>query len=248
MIYNREKLLNEFKNYVSNYDMTDDGISRKYFHSISVMDKAGQLAKSINLSEKDTNLAVLIGLLHDYARFEQWKNYHTYSDIKTVDHGDLGVEILFDQGEIKKYTDDEEQYEIIKKAIKYHNKYAVPEEFDEREKLFCNLIRDADKLDIFEIKIREKFYQDIDEPIAETSTEDFFANRLVRRTAFNNKNDEILIDLAWIYDLNFNFSMKYVYEQNIIKKIYDFVNNKEKFEKYFTYIESYIKEKMTEMA
>ena len=93
----------EFKKYVSKFDLNDDSVSRKYYHSLRVMDKARKIAESIELSEEYINIATIVGLLHDYGRFEQWKRYHTFADGKSIDHGDLGVEILFDEKEIEKY-------------------------------------------------------------------------------------------------------------------------------------------------
>ena len=45
-----------------------------------------------NFSSEDVEIIMLIGLLHDYSRFEQWCKYNTFSDINSIDHGDLAVE------------------------------------------------------------------------------------------------------------------------------------------------------------
>jgi len=37
---------------------------------------------------------MIIGLLHDYGRFIQWKKYKTFTDIDSIDHADLGVNLL----------------------------------------------------------------------------------------------------------------------------------------------------------
>ena len=37
----------EFKKYVSKFDLNDDSVSRKYYHSLRVMDKARKIAESI---------------------------------------------------------------------------------------------------------------------------------------------------------------------------------------------------------
>ena len=50
-----------------------------------VAEEARRIAKSLNLSEEEQDLAELIGLLHDIGRFEQWKWYGTYSDKLTMD-------------------------------------------------------------------------------------------------------------------------------------------------------------------
>ena len=142
-------IMSKFDNHVDNFDKNDSMIKLRFYHSYRVMDLCRQIAENLKLSDEDTQLAMTIGLLHDYARFEQWKNYETFSDIKSIDHGDLGVKLLFEDKEIEKFGIKEEYYSVIYDAIKYHNKYSYPDDLDERNKLFCKIIKDADKLDIF---------------------------------------------------------------------------------------------------
>jgi putative nucleotidyltransferase with HDIG domain len=78
-----------------------------------------------NLSEEDKRLAHIIGLYHDIGRFEQDKVFNSFYDIKTFDHGDYGVEVLFEQGLIREIPIEEKYYKIIEKAIKNHNKYNI---------------------------------------------------------------------------------------------------------------------------
>ena len=83
------------------------------------MELSKLIAQSSNFSDIDIEMAIIIGLLHDYARFEQWTRYKTYSDIKSVDHGDLAIQMLFDNNEIENYYLNKENYDEIYDAIKY---------------------------------------------------------------------------------------------------------------------------------
>ena len=89
-----ERAKKEFDRYVSNYDKTEKKIEGKISHSYRVMEISAKIAKSLNLEEEQVKLATLIGLLHDIARFEQFKRYRTYKDVDSIDHGDYGVKIL----------------------------------------------------------------------------------------------------------------------------------------------------------
>ena len=51
------KSINEFEKYVSNFDFSNDMISKKYYHTFRVVDYAKDLANSLNLNEHDTYLA-----------------------------------------------------------------------------------------------------------------------------------------------------------------------------------------------
>lgn len=62
--------IEEFNNYTKQFDMENEMISRKYYHTFRVADYALEIAKSENLNEQDTYIAYLCGLLHDIARFK----------------------------------------------------------------------------------------------------------------------------------------------------------------------------------
>ena len=87
-----EKAKHEFIRYTENYNLQNGHIKGKQEHSLRVMEISKQIAKGLNLSQEEIDLATLIGLLHDIARFEQYTQYHTFKDMLSVDHGDLGAE------------------------------------------------------------------------------------------------------------------------------------------------------------
>ena len=138
----------EFLNYVANYDANNSHIKRKIDHSLRVMQISKKIAENLELSQEEINISTLIGLLHDIGRFEQMKVYKTFNDEKSIDHGDLGVEILQKNNYIRKYIEEDKYDKIIYTAIRNHNKFQIEEGLKEKESLFSKIIRDADKLDI----------------------------------------------------------------------------------------------------
>lgn len=231
----------EFKKYVSKFDLNDDSISRKYYHSLRVMNKARKIAESIELSEEYINIATVVGLLHDYGRFEQWKRYHTFADGKSIDHGDLGVEILFDEKEIEKYDIKKENYRIIYNAIKYHNKLEISEDLTKEEKIICKIIRDADKLDIYELLLDGKIvFIDDNNPINSEVEKQFFENSSINKKIVKNESNRILLRLAMMYDINFKWSIEYIKNNNIIDRMLEMIEDKKKYEKYFAYMKKYL--------
>lgn len=231
----------EFKKYVSKFDLNDDSISRKYYHSLRVMNKARKIAESIELSEEYINIATIVGLLHDYGRFEQWKRYHTFADGKSIDHGDLGVKILFDEKEIEKYDIKKENYRIIYNAIKYHNKLEIPEDLTKEEKIICKIIRDADKLDIYELLLDGKIvFIDDNNSINSEVEKQFFENSSINKKIVKNESNRILLRLAMMYDINFKWSIEYIKNNNIIDRMLEMIEDKKKYEKYFAYMKKYL--------
>lgn len=162
---NKQPLLTEFKNYTSAYNASDPKIALKIEHTFRVADIAEEIAKSLpQLSEDEVDLAWLLGLLHDIGRFEQLKRYGTFVDVVSIDHAELGADILFKEGLIDRFwtepitkifagNEDPAKCEknLIELAIRQHNKLNLPEDLNETEKLFCDLLRDADKVDIFRV-------------------------------------------------------------------------------------------------
>lgn len=234
-----------FKKYVYQYDMSDINIVRKYYHSYRVMDLCMLLAKYNNFSEENTLIAMLVGLLHDYGRFEQWTKYKTYKDSISIDHADLAVLKLFDNNEIKNYCLQKEYYDEIYDAIKYHNKYEIPSNLSDHNTLLCKVIRDADKLDIFYlISMYKDLLEEDDNSISEKVKTDFFNNKAINLSDLNNKSDAVILKLGMVFDLNFKYSFEHLKNTKVIDKIFDNIINKDKFKIYFEYINKYIDERI----
>lgn len=226
----------EFIKYVDNYDLSNENIVRKKWHSFRVMEISKKIAESINLNEEEVKLATLIGLLHDIARFEQYSKYKTFHDSESIDHGDYAIKIL--NQDIRKYIQTDEYDEIIKKAIKNHNKYKIEEGLSKKEKLFAQIIRDADKLDIL--------YESIDmilkgqESIIENSviTEEilgqFNNNKLIKlskKIEDKNKIDRVVAIIAFIFDINFKYSFEIIKREDYINKILNKYSIKDEYTK-----------------
>ena len=223
-----KKAEEEFKKYTSKYDMTELHISRKVTHTFRVVELCEKIAISIGRNEEDINLAKLIGLLHDIARFEQYTIYKTYNDLKSIDHGDFAVEILQKDNYIRKYIETVEYDEIIFKAIKNHNKYEIEDGMSERERLFCKIIRDADKIDIIYQATCESWEKDIEKIEGQSITQevinDFNSKSTINRVNVREIIDRIVVIVAFIYDLNFKESYKILKDKDYINKIFDRFN------------------------
>ena len=231
----------EFKKYVQNFDLNEEKIELKYAHSLRVQKLCENIAKSEGLAEEDIQLSSVIGLLHDYGRFNQWNEYKTFNDNISIDHGDYAVKKLFDENEITKYYKNKKKYNIIYEAIKYHNKYEVEENVESR--IICNIIRDADKIDILEMYKNGELKASSEGEISKKVDENFYSHKQAYNSDMNSKADILLRTLCLVYNLNFRYSFKYLNENKIIESIYNNLENKEKMSKYFEEINKYIESK-----
>ncbi len=212
----------KFLNYVKQYDQNDSQIKLKTNHTLRVMNLCTQIATRLNLSQEEIDLATLCGLLHDIARFEQIKVYQTYNDYTSIDHGDLGVEILKKNNFIREFNKKDEDDELIYTAIRYHNKYAIPNDLTDREKLFCNIIRDADKIDNFYLEVKGEIKIDLaNTKFSDKVYKTLIDKKLVLLADKNTKADTAAIILGFYFDLALIPSFEIVKENDYLNKQID---------------------------
>ena len=236
---NIEKAKNEFKKYISEYDLTDSNIDRKVYHSFRVMDYSEKIAKSLKLDKEQIELAILIGLLHDIARFEQYKTYHTFSDEKSnFDHASKGSEILERDNFIRKFIETSEYDNIIRTAIKNHNKFQIEDGLNYTTLMYSKIVRDADKLDILyeAVEMFWKSEQEIKE-IENTTISDKYLNYIKNNKVIlkdeknQSKLDAVILIISFVFDINFKYSLKNILDNDYINKIlnrFDYKNEETK--------------------
>lgn len=228
-----EKSKQEFIKYTENYDLEEERIKAKQTHSLRVMEISKQIAEGIGLTNEEIELATLIGLLHDIARFEQYTQYGTYKDLASFDHGDFGAEILYK--DLRKYIETKEYDEIIIKAVKNHNKFKVEDGLTAKEELFSKIIRDADKIDIFYQGV-VRYWKGKEEVVENSIISQDVVQQIKNFSQTKRKLEETAIDnvmsiIAFIFDLNFKSSFQILKEEDYINKILNRYNLKDQYTK-----------------
>ena len=151
MTVDRQKVLDAFAAYIRPYDAQDPKVSLKIHHTYRVAALCEQIGRSIALEGTALDLAWLCGMLHDVGRFEQLRRFGTFDDSKSIDHARAGVQVLFEQGHIRDYLDDDSEDAMLRTAVEWHSAYRLPDGLDERTVMYCNILRDADKIDILRV-------------------------------------------------------------------------------------------------
>lgn len=207
----------EFMNYVNSYLQYGERIELKINHSIRVQNICIEIAKSLNLNEEDIELAGLCGLLHDIGRFEQWKQFKTYRDKGTVDHGNLGYKILKKDNFIRKFNPNPENDSIILKAVKYHNKYEIAKSMTKKEKMFTNITRDADKLDLLYLYKINVFHVDSEnKSFNDNVYKSLLDKKLVSNNLVESKIDATAVRLGFVFDLNYKKSYEIIKNEDYL--------------------------------
>ena len=244
-----KEAMQEFVRYAKTFNLKNPELMGKFHHAFRVVEYAKDIARSENLSEKDIRLAMLCALLHDIARFRQYTMYRTFKDSKSVDHGDEGTNILRYNNYIKKYTKDPEEQRIVLAAVRNHNKYKIEDNLTEREKLFVNITRDADKLDIMKEKgntISGKFI------LNPKYIKPFQEKRLYKNVGVTGEYEVTLRTIAFIYDYNFKYSYEFIKENKIIEDKVDLLISHSTSLGIFEYLQKitleYVDEKIKELS
>lgn len=230
MRIDRERVLEAFEEYTSHYDLQQEMIRLKAEHTYRVAGLCERIAQAQGLSQAETDIAWLTGMLHDVGRFEQQRVYGTFNDAMSIDHAQYGADILFREGKIRDYLTEAAEDELIEAVVRYHSAYRIPEALSEKTALFCNILRDADKIDIFKVNIefpleeiynvsREELYScAVTEEVMQCFEEGHAVLRALKRTAV----DHVAGHLSLVYELVFPISLQIAAEQGYVQQLMNF--------------------------
>ena len=226
MVIDRERVKQAFQEYTDRYDIHDEKIRLKVEHTYRVADISEQIAEKLGLSEEDIALAWLIGMLHDIGRFEQLKRFNSF-EADTMDHATYGVKVLFEEGMIRQFIEEDTWDDVIRTAIAKHSDYELTGITDERTLLHARLIRDADKLDNCRVKLEDAMETLLDLSADEVGKyaispkvrEDAFAGKCICSKDRRTPMDYWVSYVAYFYDLNFRETLDIVAEEQYVKRI-----------------------------
>ena len=279
-VINRKNVINAFAEYVRNYDPSDEKIKLKIDHTYRVAGLCQRIAESLGLSEPDVDIAWLLGMLHDIGRFEQIRRFGTFNDVQSVDHAEFGADLLFKEGLIRKFAEgyyeecelarsgNEEAEQIIKNneyhnkdtgllemAIRQHNKYRVKEDLTERQRMFCDILRDADKVDIFKVNAdipMEIIYDVTTEElkngvITKEVLESFYKKETVLKSVRRSAVDHIVGHISLLFELVYKESYRQAKEQGYVYKLLDFKSDVPEVNAEFDDMRKYVDEFLMEI-
>ncbi len=231
----RTQIEKSFNDYVAPYDMNDEKILLKVKHTFRVASLCEQIAKSEQLEPEDVELSWLTGMLHDIGRFEQIRRYGTFSDADSIDHAEFGADLLFKEGLIEKFgsdfnSEDAEATGILETAIRCHSMYRLPAELDKRTITFCQILRDADKIDILRVNIDsplEKIYNIttqliMNSEVSEAVMESFMKKQATLRSIKKTPVDHVVGHISLVFELVYPESIQIVKRQGCLDKLLTF--------------------------
>lgn len=227
-------------------------IELKEAHTRRVCGEILDIGDTLGLNGEDLHLAEVMALFHDIGRFEQYTRYGTFSDLKSEDHAILGVKVLRKTGVLEMLGPS--TADLIIRCIAYHNRAFLPEDESARCLFFARLLRDADKLDI--LRVVTDYYQRktgdrngaIELGLPDTSDispeiyMDLLAKKIVKTEYLKTLNDFKLLQMGWVFDVNFSRTFQLILERHYIEMIRDALPRSKKISEIYLAVRSYLEE------
>lgn len=247
-----------FESYFDSFNGLDPNQQRNFDikkgHSFRVALLTGTIAGKANLDEEFKKLAYIAGLFHDIGRLPQFIKYNTFNDSVSADHAALSVEVAQKEGIFSELPP--EFSEALCSAIFFHNKAEVPDNLAKATLTLANLLRDADKLDIFYV-LCDYYETRNNEPnptltwelpngfkISDEVAVALLPRKTVPKAAIKNQLDIKVFQMSWVYDLNFKASFRILSENRYIDRIYATIPKSERVIEYYRGLKIYIENRI----
>jgi hypothetical protein len=226
----------------------------KQAHTLRVRKETLTIAGELGLTPAELRLAECIVLLHDTGRFAQYARYRTFADRRSEDHALLGLRIIRNAGVLRDLSPGLRS--LIRRTILYHNKPKLPAVRNARLRLFAQLLRDADKLDIWRLVInyyrtppgRKNHAISIGLPdtpgITPAVLDDILAGRIVDSRHMRNLNDFKLLQMGWVYDVNYVPTLRLVRRRRYLEKLRDSLPEGELRERVYEVVRNVLEERI----
>lgn len=261
MIKIDKKILKNLKYWFSNYVQTfkhgdevfQENIALKEKHTMRVCKEILHIGEQLGLNDDELRLSEVIALFHDIGRFEQYARYKTYADHESENHAELSVKILKENKVLNRF--DKSIQTLILRTILYHNRFALPEGETNTCLFFSKLLRDADKLDIWRV-VTDYYNQNngkrndiIELGLPDTAGfsdevyQDMLNKRIVDVKYLKNLNDFKLLQMGWIFDINFVPTFQCIKTRHYLEMIFQVLPKSEKIEKIFGVAQAYLDKK-----
>lgn len=233
--------IRRFQSYTDRFrDVPDAAPLRlKVEHTFRVFEHARTILASLEQEEPEKSRfaadaaccrsAELAALYHDCGRFPQFKTYRTFLDAKSVNHAVLSFQTMRDEGFLAE--EPPRVRGLAQCAVLLHNRHALPDRLAEDARFVTDVVRDADKLDIFRIMVghltsalpeRDAVLLHVkDDPERWTPAiaEDVLAGRVSRYADLRYVNDFRLLLGTWMYELRFKATRKALAQSGLMETV-----------------------------
>lgn len=205
-------------------------IRLKREHSLRVLDNGREIVERENISGDEAELSILASLYHDIGRFPQFARFRTYKDRDSVNHGRMGVLTLRSlelPGDV-----DAAWWRLIRAAVGLHNAKTINPATNGCLRTMVDVVRDADKVDIFDVILDHLGDPDNPQKAVILSLEPHpthYTDEVYRAvlsgapcdySGLKYGNDFILLLIGWIRSLSYTTSLRQLTRRGLVDKAF----------------------------
>ena len=223
--------MRRFKEYAASFKgagkLCDENIDLKVDHTLRVASETSRLCAAEKIAKRLVEPALYAAMLHDLSRFSQFRQSGSFNDAESFDHGDRSAEIAAAEGWVAEL--DHKTAEAVLTAVAWHNKPEIPKGLSPDAMTLTRLVRDADKLDIFNVVLTHlahpednpavTFSLDPDAGVTPEIAAAIAEGRQVMHRDMRTAADFVAAKLLWPFDLNFTWSKREFLRRDYIGRL-----------------------------
>ncbi|CCH47403.1 HD domain-containing protein [Pseudodesulfovibrio piezophilus] len=232
----------------------DAQIQLKITHSLAVLENAKAIIRSEKISPHEADLCHLAALYHDIGRFPQFSRYQTYNDRDSINHARLGVLTLRTLSLPKGLSDQD--WRTIRFAVGQHNLKTIRPDLPDHLRHPTNVVRDADKLDIYRVMVEHFTSQNPDPVVTHGFVEKpgeyslaVYDSIMARETSdyrlIQSANDFKLLVIGWVYDLYYTQSLQLLREKGYLDILFSLLPDDERIQALNKRITNFMDERLS---
>jgi hypothetical protein len=220
-----------FASWCASFRTPDEELQRNFdlkeLHTRNVCQAALLIAQGGSASR--LMLAEVAAICHDLGRFPQFRDFRTFKDSESINHAHLSARIIKEHDLLDFLPQN--QRDAVTLAVRLHNAFEVPAGLAPETEELLRLLRDADKLDIWRVFI-DYFYA----PEAKRASGAGLgfpdlpfcspevlaavgAQQMVQLSIMKSLNDFKMLQLSWIYDINFATTLRLIKERGVVEQL-----------------------------
>ena len=203
----------------------------KLDHTMRVYAIADAIARAERLPEPLPLACRIAALLHDVGRFPQYEMFRTFRDAQSANHALLSVRHALRAGLLDGVPQEIRHLAIG--AVYLHNKRTLPPLRSGNLDAVARVVRDSDKLDIYQVMIDHFSQKDPEHPEVALDVRDepgaytpLVLNDVMGRQTGDYRNivyvnDFKIMVIGWLYDMNFRTSCRLLSDRGYLETIFD---------------------------
>lgn len=220
-----------FSSYCASFRSSDTEVQRNYdlkeLHTRNVCEAACLITEGGDPGRR--MLAEVAGLCHDLGRFPQYRDHRTFKDADSVNHAQLSARLMQETGVLEFLPAPDRESVIL--AVRFHNLFEIPHGLPPETEDLLKVVRDADKLDIWRV-FADYFHTPESERASAAGLgfpdlphcspevlETVAAGKMVQLSALKSLNDFKLLQLSWVYDINFLSTLRLIKERHVLEQM-----------------------------